>query len=69
MKIGVNGKSYDRWHMKGGEIVHQKFLDQKADHDRATFTSLTHWNDAQGKPIIEEERTMSFRRRTPRAVS
>src|SRR5579883_803660 len=29
MKIGVDGQTFDRWHMKGGEIVHQKFLNEK----------------------------------------
>ena len=24
-KIQFNGKSYDRWHMTGGEIIHQQF--------------------------------------------
>jgi hypothetical protein len=62
MKIGVNGQTFDRWHMKGGEIVHQKFLQEKADHDYATFTSQTGWNDAQGKPFLEEERTVTVRR-------
>lgn len=62
MKISHNGKTYDRWHMKGGDIVHRKFLNEKADQDHATFTSVTHWDDAEGKPIIEEERTMTFRR-------
>ena len=62
MKIGFNGKSYDRWHMKGGEQVHQKFSAQKADAEQATFTSTVNWNDEAGKPIIEEARTMTFRR-------
>lgn len=62
MKIGFNGKSYDRWHMKGGEQVHQKFAVQEADAAHATFTSLVNWNDETGKPILEEERTMTFRR-------
>ncbi len=61
-QITFNGKKYDRWHMKGGDIVHQKFTDQKADADQATFTSLTHWIAEEGKPLIEEERTMTFRR-------
>ena len=60
MKITHNGKTYDRWHMKGGEIVHQKFTEKKADKDGAVFTSLTHWNDADGKPILIEERTMAL---------
>ena len=48
--------------MKGGEIVHQKFLAQKANADQAAFTSLTNWNDADGQPLLVEERTMTFRR-------
>lgn len=61
-KIGFNGKSYDRWHMGGGEQVHQAFSGQKAEADSATFTSVVHWNDNAGKPFIEEARTMTFRR-------
>ncbi len=61
-KLACGGKSYDRWHMKGGEQVHQKFLEQKAEDAQAVFTSLVHWNDDAGKPLVEEERTMAFRR-------
>ena len=57
-----NGKSYDRWHMPDGEIVHQKFLAEKAGPDEATFTSLAHWNDPKGEPFLVEERTMTVRR-------
>lgn len=61
-KIGCNGKSYDRWHMAGGEQVHQRFSARQADADSATFTSVVHWNDNEGKPLLEEARTMTFRR-------
>ncbi|HYE20144.1 MAG TPA: DUF6807 family protein [Tepidisphaeraceae bacterium] len=61
-KLGVGGKSHDRWHMSGGEIAHQKFADQKATPDQASFTSVTHWNDPAGQPLIVEERTLTFRR-------
>ena len=61
-KIRFEGQSYDRWHMIKGEIVHEKFLTRKAGPDEATITSLTHWNDAQGQPIVNEQRTMTFRR-------
>jgi hypothetical protein len=61
-KITHGGKSYDRWHMTKGEIVHQRFTEQNADNDSATVTSLTHWNDAAGQPILVEERTMRFKR-------
>ena len=60
-KIACNGKTYDRWHMKGGEQVHRKFLAQEAAADHATFTSRVDWNDEAGKPLIEEERTMTLR--------
>jgi len=62
MKIGVGGKTYDRWHMKGGEQVHRKFTTREADADHASFTSLVEWQDENKKPILEEERTMTFRR-------
>ena len=62
-KIAFNGKNYDRWHMPGGEIVHQKFTEQKAGPDEATFTSLTNWDSDKGKPpLLVETRTMTFRR-------
>jgi len=61
-RIHFDGKTYDRWHMTGGEIVHQKFLEREADSDQATFTSLTHWNDETGKPIVKEERMLTSRR-------
>jgi hypothetical protein len=69
-KITFNGKGYDRWHMqnstkgeKPGDIVHEKFLNEKAGPDEATFTSLTHWETvAGGEPLIEEERTITLRR-------
>ena len=62
MKITCNGKTYDRWHMKGGEQIHRAFMAQKADADQASFTSQVDWTDENGKPLITEERTMTFRR-------
>lgn len=59
-RILFNGKRYDRWHMKGGEIVHQEFSKKMANKGGAMFTSVTHWNDEKGSPILEEHRTMGF---------
>lgn len=60
-KIGVGGKSYDRWHMKGGDQIHTEFTHQSTEKGRATFTSLVRWTgDALEKSIIEEERTLTF---------
>jgi hypothetical protein len=61
-KMQFNGEGYDRWHMKGGDIVHQEFLNNKTGSNRATVVSVTHWNDSDGKPMIRETRTMTFRR-------
>lgn len=50
----------DRWHMKGGNIIHQKLLTQKADKDSATFTALIHWQGSTEDPILAEERTITL---------
>lgn len=65
MKIGVNGKSYDRWHMKGGEQVHEKFLAKEAGPGKATFTSLVKWFGEGSDVLLEEERTFTI---TPAAA-
>ena len=61
-KITFAGKSYDRWHMTGGEQVVQKILKQEATAEQATFTALVHWNDAAKEAFIVEERTFTVRR-------
>jgi len=59
--IKVNGKSYDRWHMRDGAQVHREFLHKQADGEGAAFTSLIHWQGRDSEePILEEERTMRF---------
>jgi hypothetical protein len=60
-RLQSGGKSYDLWHMSKVQQVHQKFLKQTADGDQATLVSLVHWNDTDGKPLVEEERTMTVR--------
>ncbi|MGA2032106.1 MAG: DUF6807 family protein [Thermoguttaceae bacterium] len=61
-RILFQGKRYNLWEMGSGRIVHREFSVQKASPDQATVTSLTDWNDNAGKPIVEEQRTMIFRR-------
>ena len=62
-KIGLNGKSFDRWHMSGGDQAVEKILEKKADANSATLTSLVKWDgEAGGPPIIEDERTFTFHR-------
>jgi hypothetical protein len=62
-QIGFNGKKYNLWEMPDGVQVQKKFLAQKADADQASFTVLIAWNLNDGTTIIEEERTMTLRRR------
>jgi hypothetical protein len=60
-QIKVGDKTYDRWHMKGGDQVHDKFLNQSAGPDKATFTSHIRWEgNTPEEVIIDEERTMTF---------
>ncbi len=61
-KTGFQGKSLDFWHCKNGaHLRHVRFLSQTADADHGSMTAEIHWNDAEGKPVIREERTVSVR--------
>src|SRR4051812_16685448 len=56
----VDGKKMNFWEMGSGDIVHEKFAEQRADADSATFTSLTKWVPTGAeKPVVEETRTMT----------
>lgn len=62
-KLQFEGKSYDTWHMtKGVRQVHQKFLEQKADVNKAFSTALIHWKNGAGKVMVEEKRTTTVYR-------
>lgn len=56
-KLTVAGQVVDRWHMKGGEQIHKKFIAMK---DGVGFTSLVEWTAADPKVLLEEERTFNF---------
>ncbi len=58
-RLAHGGKTYDHWHMKNVNMVHQSFVEQKADDKSATVTSLIHWNDPDGNPLVEETRTLT----------
>jgi hypothetical protein len=59
-KITTSTGTVDRWHMKGGNIVQQKVVSQKAGPDSATFTVLLNWQGATEAPILSEERTFTI---------
>src|SRR5438045_8433646 len=59
-KIGVGGKTFDRWHMAGGDQVHEKFIKQEAGKDRATFTSLVRrQGEKADAPTPRDQRRLS----------
>ena len=60
-KVQVEGKSYDLWSMSGGAQVHKRFLEKEATKDSATLVSVVLWIDRERKPLIREERKMTFR--------
>lgn len=54
----ANG-SYDFWHCRKGVIQrHVKFISRTANANTAEMTAEIHWNDASGKPVIVEIRTV-----------
>jgi len=61
MKITVDGKTYDRWHMKGGDQV-VTAINPTADG----FVAAIDWQgeSATAKPILTEERTFKFTKPT-----
>ncbi|WAC21032.1 PmoA family protein [Luteolibacter sp. SL250] len=61
-KLTVGGKADDLWHMKGSEQLHQKFVDEKVDDTSASITSLVTWKGKSGATLLEERRTMTFRK-------
>ncbi|MCG8653843.1 MAG: PmoA family protein [Pirellulales bacterium] len=62
-RTGFQDKSLDFWHCKNGaHLRHVRFIDQSADAEKGSMTAEIHWNDAQGKPVIVERRTVVVRR-------
>ena len=62
-KLQFEGKSYDTWHMtRGVRQVHQKFIEKKADSEKAISTALIHWKNGDDKVMVEEKRTMTVYR-------
>jgi hypothetical protein len=55
----AGGQDWDFWHCtKGAHQRHVKFLDRGANADAGTMTAEIQWNDADGKPVITETRTV-----------
>lgn len=54
-KIGYGGKSYDRWHMKGGDQVVTKVTSGEN-----SFTAHIDWQGDTTAPFLTEERRFTF---------
>jgi len=68
-KLQFEGKSYDTWHMSNGvRQVHQKFLVNKGDAEKAISTVLIHWKNGQGKVMVEEKRTITVYKPSDRTI-
>lgn len=60
-KISLGGKTYDRWHMKGGDQVQKELIKPTAEAGKATFTSHILWAGATPEvTILDEKRTLTF---------
>lgn len=59
-KTGFEGKTLDFWHCtQGAHQRHAKFVELKVGTESGTMTSEIHWNDADGKSVITESRTVT----------
>ncbi|OYW75538.1 MAG: hypothetical protein B7Z37_12790 [Verrucomicrobia bacterium 12-59-8] len=54
-KISYGGKSYDRWHMKGGDQVVTK-----VEPGDSSFTAFINWQGDTTEPFLTEERQLTF---------
>ncbi len=56
-KLQQGGKSHDLWHVRNTEQLHVKFIEQSADQNGASITSLINWVGNHGEQVIGETRT------------
>ncbi len=59
-RLTVDGKTHNLWGTTNVQ-AHQRFVNQQAAADQASFTSLVVWSTKDGQRLIEEERTFVFR--------
>ena len=57
----VNGVDFWSEGANHGSIVHREYLKLQPAGDRATLATRNDWLDAQGKKVLEDERTLVFR--------
>lgn len=60
MKIHHDGKIYDRWTMQGGEQIVRGDPECTSGPNSASVVAQIDWNDATGRPLLRERRTLVF---------
>jgi len=69
-KLGSGGKEYDFWHMKDGiSQRHEKLLYKTAGPVLARSETLIHWIDADGQPVVIENREVTLFRQPPTTIA
>jgi len=61
-KVKTGKSSYDFWHMVRCAQIHQFFTQAQVSAGQASFQSRIHWVPDNQKPVLTEERTMTFHR-------
>ncbi|MEC9091088.1 MAG: DUF6807 family protein [Planctomycetota bacterium] len=67
-RISFQKKTYDLWHMKTSEIIHQTFLENQSSAKSTTLKVRLHWMDSENNIILNEVRTMIFNHADPEAL-
>jgi hypothetical protein len=58
-KTVIGDQTWDTWHMKGNHQTHEAWLSKEAGADKAVQSEKISWITNDGKPLIEEVRTIS----------
>jgi len=61
-KVKTGKSSFDFWHMIRCAQIHQSFTQTQVSAEQASFQSRIHWVPDNQKPVLTEERTMTFYR-------
>jgi len=59
-KLKFKGASYDLWHMKRAQQVHQGFSEQKNGDAESSFVSKVHWIAGEETLLVTEKRRYDF---------
>lgn len=58
-KIKHGGKNHDLWHVRNTTQKHASFTKKESDETSATMVSRIDWIGTEGKPVLDETRTVT----------